>query len=569
MSYTNPLHKDLIKIVISALMALFLVPLTAWFFVRYALPSEAAIEIAEPFTPLWQFQIANQVAGAALIAGIIMLLVLCALGAAAFTNRQVQYLSFVTGWQLLRLFCAIEVLAQGTLLVWLAFWLTAFFGQVYFPKLIGLAAIFAAASAFYAIVCIFQRVPQTTNIEGEVIDEILAPALWAHVRKLSAEAGTAPPDHIVAGNDANFFVTETPLHLKERTLSGRSLFVSLPLLRLLNRTEANAVLMHELAHFRGGDTASSAKLGPKLAQYDYYCAMMHTARIPAFYVLCLYRVIFEFALKRDSRDREFLADRVAATLVSAQGIIRALIKISAYTCYRDVIEQKLFAEEGQHSDQIGIADRVAKGLKPYAESAQFIDEMQAASIPHPFDTHPGLRERMHRVGYEVRELDYSQIVTQPNDSTWIIDIQNADAIEQALWEVYENRFAMAHEQQLAYRYLPATASERAIVLKYFPTIEFELRDGNQIVISYDGLMLPREANILSWDKVADMKYEEGLMGDILSIIHPEKGWFGDKTTKVKLPGIGKQRSQLKATLEHYWQRHWIMRNGLNSKETGQ
>jgi Zn-dependent protease with chaperone function len=565
MSSNNPLRKDLLKIVMSALMALFFVPLTTWLFVHYALPPEAFVEIAEPWTPLWQFQIADQISGVALIAGVVMLLAIGALGAAAFTNRQMQYLSFVTGWRFLTLFCAIEVIAQGALLVWLAFWMTAFFGKVYFPKLIGLAALLVASGVFYTVVCIFRRAPQTMKIEGEVIDEGHAPALWAHIRKLSAEADTAPPDHIVAGIDTNFFVTESPLRLNERTLNGRSLFVSLPLLRLLDRTEANAVLMHELAHFRGGDTTSSAMLGPKLVQYDYYCAMMHMAGVPVFHVLCLYRVIFEFALKRDSRTREFLADRVAATLVSAEGIVRALLKISAYAGYRDVIEQKLFAESAQHSTQIGIADRVATGLIPYAESAQFLDAMKTSNVPHPFDSHPGLRERMHKVGYEVQELDYSQIVTQPIDTTWIADIQNADTIEQALWESYEKHFAAAHEQQLAYRYQPATAAERAIVLKYFPPVEFELRDGSQIVICYDGLTLPKQTETLSWNSVADLKYEEGVRGDVLSIVHPEQGWLGAKTTKIKLPGITNQRSQLKEALGRYWQRHQIMCHELNRK----
>lgn len=70
---------------------------------RHALLPEAAIAIAEPFIPLWQFQIADQLSGATLIAGVVMLLAICALGVAAFTNRQAQYLSFVTGWQFLKI----------------------------------------------------------------------------------------------------------------------------------------------------------------------------------------------------------------------------------------------------------------------------------------------------------------------------------------------------------------------------------------------------------------------------------------------------------------------------------
>jgi len=563
MTSTALLRKDLIKIVFSTMMALFLVPLIAWSFVRYAVPPEAADIVTEPFSPLWQFQLTRQISAAILIAGVIMLLVICALGAAAFINRRAQYLSFVAGWRLLTLFCAIEVVIQGTLLVWLAFWVTAFFFKMYFLKLIVIAAILAALGVFHAVACIFKSVPQTTDVEGELIDKNNATSLWAHVQQLAAKAETAPPDNIVAGIDTNFFVTEAPLSIKERTLTGRSLFVSVPLLRLLDRGEADAVLMHELAHFRGGDTTSNAKLGPILTRYDFYCGMMHSevSTLLVFYVLRLYRVIFEFALKRDSRAREFLADRAAAALVSAQGIVHSLIKISGYAGYRAVIEEKLFAEEERHESQLKIADRIADGLAPYAASAQFLDEMREPSIPHPFDSHPALQERMRNVGFEVSEQDYSQIVTQKASTTWIPDIPDADDIEQALWTGYEDRFTSAHEQKLAYCYQPSSKTEEEIVLKYFPPVEFELRGGKRITITYQGLMLPETTEILSWDSVANMQYEDAFGSDILQIIHPEKGWCGAKTTKIKLPGIRKQRAQLKEAMGRYWQRHQIMRKG--------
>jgi hypothetical protein len=143
-------------------------------------------------------------------------------------------------------------------------------------------------------------------------------------------------------------------------------------------------------------------------------------------------------------------------------------------------------------------------------------------------------------------------------------VPNADNIEQALWALYEKRFTSAHEEKLAYCYLPANESEEEIVLKYFPPLEFELRGGKRIAISFKGLALPKEKEILSWDSVANMEYEDAYGSDILKITHPEKGWFGAKTSKIKLPGIRKQRPQLKEALGLYWQRHQIMRKGLES-----
>jgi hypothetical protein len=52
---------------------------------------------------------------------------------------------------------------------------------------------------------------------------------------------------------------------------------------------------------------------------------------------------------------------------------------------------------------------------------------------------------------------------------------------------YEQRFAAAHEQSLAYRYEPANDEEREIVLRYFPPVSFDLGNDKRIDIRYEGL----------------------------------------------------------------------------------
>lgn len=247
-------------------------------------------------------------------------------------NRHLEYLSFLAGWRQLIFASAAAVIVQGALLVWLSFWLTAFFFNAYAIKLIAIVAIGGAMAVFYAVYCLFKRPTRDTGIDGETLAQSEAPVLWAYIRDMAARSGTAPPQQIVAGIDTNFFVTEAPLATADKTLQGRTLFISLPLLRVLGRAEADAVLAHELAHFSGGDTAYSAALGPKLVQYDQYSAMMHAGGVTrfAYYLLRLYRVIFEFAHKRDSREREFVADRMAAKLVSARAIVTALIKDNGF-----------------------------------------------------------------------------------------------------------------------------------------------------------------------------------------------------------------------------------------------
>lgn len=527
-------------------------------------PEEQAFRdrVCRPYGMHWQFHWAERVAVGTLFLGAAMLAAALVLGALAFANRGLRYASFLAGWRLMTVSSAVEVVLQSAMLVWLSFWLTAYFWHSYYVKLIAIAGIAAAAAVFYAIYTLFKALPSAWEIEGERVSEADAPRLWARVRELAARVKTAPPDQIVAGIDTNFFVTEAPFELAGQAMRGRTLFVSIPLLRVLNEAEADAVLAHELAHLGGGDTRSSALLGPKLQQFDAYTWQMRSGglTIVAQYLLRLYRMIFAFALARDSREREYLADRVAASLTAPDAIVRSLIKISAYARYRDDVEQKLFAHDRQHAGALGIAGFVANGLSPYAQSEAFLESMKTADVPHPYDSHPPLAERMRNVGHHVPEDAYGGIVASPPQGSWADDIETAADIEQRLWSAYEARFVQNHELHLAYRYEPATDEERAVVLRHFPPVAFALKNGEQFEVNYAGMRSSMDGDAtVPWDEVKTLSYKESALGDALVVTHHDKGRLGARTTKLKLPGLGKQKEALRAAVGAYWQRHQIMR----------
>ncbi|HJU39843.1 MAG TPA: M48 family metallopeptidase [Tahibacter sp.] len=547
--------------------------LAAQAFYQAALPSASCTDdspalaqlrraVCEPYSPLWQFVTTERVALATVIANVALVGVLIGLGVLAFRSRAAQYASFVFGWRLLTFASAAQLLVQGAFAVWLSFWITAHFFHVYIVKLIALVGIVAAIAVWTALVAIFRRVPRNNAIDGRLIDASEAPALWTRIRDFAGKLGTAPPAQIVAGIDANFYVTEVPLAVNGATMQGRTLFVSLPLLRQLEADEANAVLAHELGHFSGGDTANSAALGPKIAQYDYYNAHLRHGGVAvvASWLLDLYRVIFEIALQRSSREREFAADAVAAKLTSPASVVRALVKVAAYAQYRHRVEHGLFAHDARHADDLGIAQRVATGLAAFGQSPEFADAMRAADVPHPFDSHPPLAQRMRNVGHVVDEAQFSGIVATPAVAPWTNDIANADAIEREQWQAFERQFAQAHEEALAYRYEPATDEERALVERWFPAQRFALKKDEAIVVTYAGLELPGHPQPLDWDRVANIEYEDATLGgDKLKLHHPERGWLGAKTTKVSLSFAGKDRDRFKQTLGQYWHRHRVMR----------
>jgi Zn-dependent protease with chaperone function len=523
--------------------------------------------LCRPYSQPWQFALVRTIATATSVAGAVVLVVLLALVALSFIKPHLQARCFVAGWHFLMAVCAVEVLVQGGLAVWLSFWVTASFTHQYSIRLVLVVGLLAASAALLAIISLFRRVSLVNVIAGVALAQDDAPRLWQRIATLAAQLGSAPPDHIVAGIDTNFFITESQLKVGEQRLLGRSLFVSLPLLRMLSRAEADAVLAHELAHLRGGDTSSSALLGPKLLQFEQYCAGLRSGGVTVFlyYLLRLYRVIFEFALRRESRAREFRADHIAASVSSASGIAHSLIKLSAYASYRISVEQWLFTYDRGLQGELGIANTVAEGLPRYVYSGEFLRAMHSATVPHPFDSHPPLAERIRQLGLRADTLDYSAIAADLPQQSWVDDIVNAPEIEGALWRDYELQFAALHEQGLAYRYEPADDQQRAVVTKHFPAQTFHLSNSRQLEINHAGLRLPDDQTLLVWDAIADARYDDGALGSasVLRITHPKDApWYG-ATRKIKLPGLGDQKARLLEVFGHYQHRHRVMRQFNN------
>lgn len=516
----------------------------------------------EVYSPLWQFNMAGKFAMGAVAGGLLLLLTVGALGGLAFVNRNAQHVSFNLGWRLLTLGCTVGIIVQGGLLTWLTYWLPAWFLGWFSPTLLALTLVLAAIGMFMGIRTIFRRPSLQNPVEGQLVREEEAPALWLRIKELAAALDTQPPSNLIAGIDCNFFVTEAPLTIKHTVIKGRTLFVSIPLLRLLSTEEADAVLVHELAHFRGGDAASSAALGPKLQQYDLYHEGLRTFQSFGFYyVMGLFRLIFEYALAQDSREREFTADQYASKQISPQAIAQALIKISAYANYRGVIEETLFDSHHALDGQLGIEARIKAGLHDYVTSGQLATAINNAAVPHPFDSHPLMFERIRQLGVDIPESRFAEIILTAQTQHWVNELGTAEQIEGALWAHYEARFAAKHHEWLAYRYEPANAEEEEIVLSYFPDMEISLKDSTSIRITYAGVGLPRQSEILPWSRISNIDLiPETRDTDTLVIHHPPENGSIPESTQMRLTLSGQNgRDELARLLAVYRHRHQQMR----------
>ena len=432
-----------------------------------------------------QFFWMRRVAIACLGIGLFAFLFASACVGLSLVSQRTLYTGFVAGWHVLKVASLLQAIGQGLLAVGLSYWMSVLWTEHYYPKLIILVALAALAAVALIVKAIFAKIDANAEVDGVLLSESTAPRFWAHVREMCRKLETDPPAHIVAGVDDNFFVTENVLVVRGQRLEGRSLFVSFSLLKFMEKQEADSVLAHEMAHFSGQDTLYTKKMSPLLARYVEYLRALYQGGLsrPIYHFMLLFWALFQLSINRMSRMREFRADGIAAATTSPAHAGRALIKVMAYASYRSRIEQALFSENTTQ-DNLGIAGRVSSGFASYVGSRDLLGDIGERTFPHPFDSHPPLNARLAAIRAPIIPSQYARMLTTPVADTWLSDIDGAEAIEAKMWEEYEQRFAAAHEESLAWRYKPDTADERAIVTKYFP-VETRTTKKNDATLTID------------------------------------------------------------------------------------
>src|SRR5262249_13420239 len=149
--------------------------------------------------------------------------------------------------------------------------------------------------------------------------------------------------------------------------TGKTLFVSLPLLKQLQSAEADTILAHEMAHFSGNDTLYSKRISPLLLRYQAYLAALHEGAItrPVFHFMLCFRALFELSIRKLSREREFRADSIAAAITSPRDFVSALMRTVAYSKFRAAVENELFKQE-RAMETVDVSKRVELGFHEYA-----------------------------------------------------------------------------------------------------------------------------------------------------------------------------------------------------------
>ena len=279
------------------------------------------------------------------------------------------------------------LVATLLLLQWLLF--SGLFYGFGFGRLAGddyfwivLLGVVAVVGAFFIVRPILTGVPRAkTTVVGVQLKENEYPRIWDFMRHLAAQVGARNPDNIVVGFTPNFFVTEATVDCISGTLEGATMYLSLPLCRILSTQELSAVVFHELSHFKGEDanftihfypiyrgisdslygvsnaSAQFANIGSyiPIAGFKVMFLVASLFLFPSIYLLRFFFDAFSYAENQISRERELAADALAAHVQGSEPIANALVKLAAFSSIWDGVVQwakKAHSEESSDLEKI-------------------------------------------------------------------------------------------------------------------------------------------------------------------------------------------------------------------------
>jgi Zn-dependent protease with chaperone function len=310
----------------------------------------------------------------------------------------------------------------------------------------------AVAGGLGAILMIWRTLAalrrQQSTVLGKSSSRQECPSLWYVVDQLAQHVGTEAPEHLVVGLDPSFFVTTVDVRTPDEALRGRSLYVSLPLCRIMNQAEVQAVIVHELAHFRGDDAEFSRRFAP------IYHGAMHAivtldeiintegnqgiVLLPSKIVLMFFVDCFTVAERRIGRARELAADRCAGDLIGGEHLASALLKLQLFQKYWEGVVRELQKVEIRHV--VTNASELFHQRVRQAATTATLTEIPEKPLRHPTDTHPLISERLVSLGVTVEQVRTNVLDVTPTEPA-ITLIDGNEVVERALTERLQSYLA--------------------------------------------------------------------------------------------------------------------------------
>lgn len=194
--------------------------------------------------------------------------------------------------------------------------------------------------------------------------------------------------------------------------AGETLYLPICGLRVWEEPELDAVIGHELGHFRGEDLRYSERLAPALQSLavslesakgdsEARSGWFGLARVPAVLVLTGMMAAFRMLIGTAARERELVADQAALSVSTPAAPIGAIIKLTALGAEWLEFQQALacFVTMGHTRENFceDYLERVSM-LCQRVDPDRLAPLLLASQQSHPFDSHPPLGERAAALG---------------------------------------------------------------------------------------------------------------------------------------------------------------------------
>jgi len=346
------------------------------------------------------------------------------------------------------------ILVQGAVLTYGAYLAESYaIGQAHFV-LIGAIALGSAAAGLGLISSIFKMARKRTNsVLGLALEQERHPNIFSYVSELAVRLGAQAPNNIVVGLEPNFYVTSADVHVLagDRVLKGETLFLSMPLSRIMTTEELTGTIGHELGHFRGDDTAYSMKFAPVYAGLGHAVHKMASdsdgsshgiVAIPAQKLLQYMLETFHKNVSAVNRAREFEADKAGSEVAPGRALATSLLKVSLYARSWNNIQHQV-VERMQQRKFTRNMSLLFSGIVKYDIDMEKLPEIVEAigkeSISHPTDSHPPTSVRIRELGLNISEVRPEELLSPRDSAIELID--DYRAIEEHLTRMQQQYYS--------------------------------------------------------------------------------------------------------------------------------
>ncbi len=383
------------------------------------------------------------------------------------------------GWRISIFGAVLQILTLIPLLVYGIYEFSILLTTFYFPKLLFMIGIGGIIAIWGSIKALSFKVPLefTEKLSRRVLPEE-APILWNTVKDLACKLQTDPPDNIVIGLGLNFYVTELDVKTEEEKVKGRTLYLSLPLLQFLSEKEVTSIIGHELAHFLGKDTRITREFYP--LKYKIHVVMFTLAHVGWMGWMGLkffnwFHLIFSEIENTISREREFLADKVAAESTSASTFSKALIRVHMGG---EVLQRELtLAFNGENKNPF---EKPASQLiqEKFSNKPEFWRDLFEMHLPHPLDSHPTLIARIQALGQSKTEIDFHSLIHNGETTAFEAWFNQGDDLFHKIHLEMQDEIQKAHSKFQA-GYADYSTKEGSVILdQCFPLQKWQRKSGH-------------------------------------------------------------------------------------------